>query len=438
MQRRSFLQSGLALTVSATAHLATAQANRVEAGAPTGELAQSPNIFIDPDFGFTALIGLGHSYYSAGDPGKMLTALAKIVPGDFESAWIALHGAGEDLRALASAAAAKKHVVSAREAYLGAASFFNAALRIVDSTANPDRADACFQQYAECWSAAAALFAPPAERVEIPYEGSHLTGWFLRADPSRRPRPLVIINNGADGLEISSYVLGAAGALRRGHNCLIFNGPGQSDSLWLRKLYFRPDWEEVITPVLETMLHRPEVDRKRIALLGISQGSFWAARALASERRIAAAVFDPGIWDISEPWLAALPKAMRSLLEAKDKAHFDFYMERATASSARTRGSLRSRIRPFGESSPYEVFDALRSYNLDGLADKIRCPTLVTSAENEHFAVTDQAKKVYDALTCPKDKVRFTHEQGADQHCEVAAPGYRDYAIYNWLDERLV
>jgi hypothetical protein len=33
--------------------------------------------------------------------------------------------------------------------------------------------------------------------------------------------------------------------------------------------------------------------------------------------------------------------------------------------------------------------------------------------------------------------VQFTHEQGADQHCEIAAPGYRDLCIYNWLDETL-
>ena len=41
------------------------------------------------------------------------------------------------------------------------------------------------------------------------------------------------------------------------------------------------------------------------------------------------------------------------------------------------------------------------------------------------------------ALRCPKELIRFTREQGADQHCEANAPGYRDYCIYNWLAERL-
>jgi len=46
--------------------------------------------------------------------------------------------------------------------------------------------------------AAAALF----ERLLSDWKslrGGSLTGWFLRAESSRRRKPLVIVNNGADG-----------------------------------------------------------------------------------------------------------------------------------------------------------------------------------------------------------------------------------------------
>jgi hypothetical protein len=294
----------------------------------------------------------------------------------------------------------------------------------------------CWQEYAACWAAAAALFDPPIERLEIPYEGGGLTGWFLRADHSHRPRPLVILNNGADGLEVGSYVLGAAGALTRGYNCLIFNGPGQGDSLWLRKLYFRPDWEKVITPVVDAMLRRPEVDAKRIALVGISQGGYWVPRALAFEHRIAAGVADPGVWDVSEPWLGHLPAIVRAALDGKDKATFDQYMQMGTASNVRSRGTLRFRMRPFGMTSYYDTFQAVQSYKLAEVGGNIRCPMLITAPEGERF-FPGQAQKLFDALNCSKAIVHFTREQGADQHCEVAAPGYRDFCIYNWLDETL-
>ena len=426
MDRRSFLTFG-----AAAATTAAAQAPPPPAAAQT---AASP--FTDPDFGFTDLIALGRSYYRAGDPGKLLAIASKIKAGDFESAWQAYHEAGVELRTLAESAAAKRHRVSAREAYLWAAGYFSSALRFLDGTGNHERMLPCWQEYAACWAAAAALFDPPIERLEIPYEGTSLTGWFLRVDNSRRRKPLVVLNNGADGLEESMYILGGAGALARGYNCLIFNGPGQGDSLWMRKLYFRPDWEKVITPVVDAMLHHAEVEPKRIALVGVSQGGYWVPRALGFEHRIAAGVADPGVWDVSDPWLRNLPDFVRKVLDAKNKVQFDQMIQMGTASNPRAKAMLRFRMRPLGMTSYYDAFHAVQEYNLADAAPRIRCPMLITDPEGEQF-FQGQAQKLHDALSVPKAIVHFTHEQGADQHCEVAAPGYRDYCIYNWLDETL-
>jgi len=430
MNRRSFMAIGAA--AAAAPSLAQAQAPPIVA-----QTAASASPFTDPDFGFSALNALGHSYYRAGNPGKLLAIVSQIKAGDFESAWSAYLQAGVEARTLAESAASKRHNVSAREAYLWAASCFSIALRFGDGTDNPERMLPCWQQYAACWSAAAALFEPPIERLEIPYDGGSLTGWFLRADNSRRRKPLVILNNGADGMEISSYVLGAAAALARGYNCLIFNGPGQGDSLWLRRLYFRPDWEKVITPVVDTMLRRREVDPKRIALVGVSQGGYWVPRALAFEHRIAAGVADPGVWDVSAPWLGHLPPFVRSALDGKDKNLFDQYLQMGAAANLRSRMTLRFRMRPYGMTSYYSAFHSVQEYNLAEVVARIRCPMLITAPEGEQF-FPGQAQKLYDSLTCPKTMVQFTRDQGADQHCEVAAPGYRDFCIYNWLDEELV
>jgi hypothetical protein len=98
--------------------------------------------------------------------------------------------------------------------------------------------------------------------------------------------------------------------------------------------------------------------------------------------------------------------------------------------------TLRFRMRPFGVTSYYDAFHGVQDYNLREVAGRIRCPMLITDPEGEQF-FQGQAQKLYDALSCPKTMIHFTHEQGADQHCEVAAPGYRDFCIYNWLDETL-
>ena len=428
VNRRSFLYS-TASVASGGGGQAPPQPAPEQAAAPVPALA-------DPDFGFTAQIALGASYYRCGDPGRLLAILSRIKPGDFESAWLAYHDAGVEARRLAEQAAARHHRVSAREAYLWAASYFSSALRFLDGTKDPERMLPCWQEYAACWAAAGACFDPPVERLEIPYEGARLTGWFLRVDNSRRRRPLVILNNGADGLEKSMYALGGAAALARGYHCLIFNGPGQGDSLWVRKFYFRPDWEKVITPVVDAMLRHQEVDPRRIVLIGVSQGGYWVPRALAHETRIAAGVADPGVWDVSEPWLRNLPKFVRDLLDAGNQSQFDQMIQMGTSANPRSRMMLRFRMRPYGMTSYYDAFHSVQGYHLRDVAGRIRSPMLITDPEGEQF-FPGQAQKLYDALRCPKTMIHFTHEQGADQHCEVAAPGYRDSCIYNWLEEIL-
>jgi pimeloyl-ACP methyl ester carboxylesterase len=92
-------------------------------------------------------------------------------------------------------------------------------------------------------------------------------------------------------------VYGAAEAVALGYNALLFEGPGQGSMLHLRGIGFRPDWEAVITPVVDYLVGRPDVDPGRIALVGWSQGGALAARAAAFEHRLAALVLDPGVSD---------------------------------------------------------------------------------------------------------------------------------------------
>ena len=59
---------------------------------------------------------------------------------------------------------------------------------------------------------------------------------------------------------------GGIAAVERGWHALIFDGPGQGAALYDQGLPFRPDWEAVITPVVDFALARPGVDPAPIAL----------------------------------------------------------------------------------------------------------------------------------------------------------------------------
>ena len=73
---------------------------------------------------------------------------------------------------------------------------------------------------------------------------------------------------------------------------LAFDGPGQGAALLQQGLALRPDFENVITPVLDYLVSRADVDPNRVALIGLSLGAHLGPRAASEEHRLAACVAD--------------------------------------------------------------------------------------------------------------------------------------------------
>lgn len=235
--------------------------------------------------------------------------------------WAAL---GRRVREQGEKSAARGRSASARDAFLRAAGYFGLALVGVESCEDPEtRLREVFGEHRDCFDRFAQAWDPPAERVAIPYEGRTLPGYLV--SPTDRPGPLstVIVNNGGDGTVSSAWTLLGAPAVARGHRALLFDGPGQQSMLFDHGVTFRPDWEKVVTPVVDFLSARSDVDAGRIALAGISQAGYWVPRALAFEHRIAAAVADPGVVAVAESWWRRLGPELRGLWDSGDRDTFD-------------------------------------------------------------------------------------------------------------------
>jgi Prolyl oligopeptidase family len=128
---------------------------------------------------------------------------------------------------------------------------------------------------------------------------------------------------------------------------MAFDGPGQQAALFRQGKPFRHDWEAVLTPVVDAMAARSDVDADRIALIGVSQAGYWVPRALAFEHRFVAAVADPGVVDVSSSWIGQLPGFMRSqLTDPSKKNAFDTEMGWTERLSKSTRATLHFRGEP--------------------------------------------------------------------------------------------
>jgi hypothetical protein len=75
-----------------------------------------------------------------------------------------------------------------------------------------------------------------------------------------------------------------------------------------QKLTFRPDWEKVVTPIVDYALSKAEIDGDNLAVMGMSLGGYFAARTVAFEHRFRAAIFFDGVYDFSKSLLATMPK----------------------------------------------------------------------------------------------------------------------------------
>ena len=428
---------GLAVTAAAAGGGSGATAATADTAddptTPTGK-GQTSYFFKNSSMEFVFLTGLGRAYHQANNIGKMLYLSKQVKDGDFEGAFQAFNAAGDEAAKIAEGSAANGHRESARQAWMWAQSYYDTAGYFADGSADPSRFQPTWEKLYDGWLKAITFYDPPGEPVTIPYEDTALRGFYFRGKGAIGRRPLLIMNNGSDGSLLDMWTFGGAGALARGYDMLTFDGPGQGHALWKQKLYFRPDWEKVVTPVLDFALSRDSVDPDRIALLGISQGGYWVPRAVAFEKRIAAAVVDPGVVDVSASWTAFLPKELMELLGSGDKAGFDAAMN--DDMPATMKSGLEFRMRPFGLTSYYDIYKAVMQYNLTGVAGQIRCPMLITEPEAEAFW-PGQSQRLYDLLTGPKTLVRFTIAEGAALHCEPKGLGLRDLRIFDWLDDTL-
>jgi pimeloyl-ACP methyl ester carboxylesterase len=204
-----------------------------------------------------------------------------------------------------------------------------------------------------------------------------------------------------------------------------------------RRSGLRPDWENVVGPVVELALTLPNIDADRIALTGWSLGGYLALRAASGERRLAACIADPGNWGIG-PGLRqfalglGLSQAEVDAFPNLDEATLQ-RMSDTISADRRLRWSVIER--GYWVNGVSTLGDYLRSgeqFTLEGRVEKICCPTLITSADRDPLA--RGAQSLYDALTCPKAIIHFPAAEGAGDHVETMNRSLLNRRVFDWLD----
>ncbi|MFE5213679.1 MULTISPECIES: alpha/beta hydrolase family protein [unclassified Streptomyces] len=391
-------------------------------------------------FWYETLRSMSHIAYGGADFGEVVSTGERIVEGDYDSWYVEWLATADRVSGEAEKALAAGHRVSARDGFLRASNYYRSAEFFLHGQPCDPRHDHAYDRSVACFRAAAALFTPVIEPVEIPYEDTTLPGYLYRVDDSGTPRPTLIMHNGFDGTAEELHFFGAMAGVERGYNVLAFDGPGMPGPRHHEGLVFRPDWENVITPVVDFTETLPEVDDSRVALLGLSMGGILAPRAAAFEHRLAALIAVDGLYDLGQTSVRNIPgtrEEAERLLRAQAAPELDAALEQIMTRDPIARWAINHGMYVMGVDTPRAFNASYLDYTLqDGTAERIQCPTLVCDAEEDMF-FKGQPEQLYDHLTCPRTLMTFTAEEGAGAHCHPGAMRLSIARIYDWLDDTL-
>jgi esterase FrsA len=136
-----------------------------------------------------------------------------------------------------------------------------------------------YERALEAFLAHAKFMDPPLEVVKIPFEGKEIVGYLRIPKNAKGPVPLVIAVNGLDSRkEDLTESFGAI--LPFGIGVLAVDGPGTGQA----PIKVSETSERMLSKVIDYAQSRPEVDKNRIAMHGVSWGAYWATKMAIVER----------------------------------------------------------------------------------------------------------------------------------------------------------
>lgn len=386
--------------------------------------------FKDYSFIFQGIRSLGLSSAGGGEIGECIDTLRRIKDGDEMSWYNEWKKTADRVHEMAEGFERGKHRVSAREAYFRAAMYYRAAGFYMNSKENMEKGMDAWKKGREAFLKGIAHL-DYVKPIQIPYHNTTLPGYFVKTNCGGKKPPLLIVHTGFDGTGEELFFEVALSAIDRGYNCLIFEGPGQGAALREKHLHFRYDWEKVVTPVVDFAIKRPDVDKDRIALMGISMGGYLAPRAAAFEHRLKACIANGGVLDVSEK-LYEMPEKLIELLKTNPD-EFNKQMESAMKEMVFVRWFFNNGMFAFGVDTPAELIIKAKQFNLREVARNIKCPTLIIQGEAD--TMTTGAMRLYNLLECPKTYLVFTRAETAQAHCQEGAKSVSAEKIFNWLDD---
>lgn len=331
----------------------------------------------------------------------------------FRERWVAM---ADKLIALAEEDEARGRLLSAGDKLIRAANYILTAERL--QAHGSEGRQALYQRFLATFAKGVALSGADCTRVEIPYEGCHLSALYVPAQGASGPAPLLVQVNGLDSTKEMKFLVGLPLWLaKRGVASLVVDQPGTGEALRIHGLTARFDSEHWASRIMDWLEARPDIDRHRIGMEGVSLGGYYCPRAVAFEPRFACGV----VWGANHDWRDVQKKR----LSREGNFPVPHYWSHVCW--------------VWGAKDIDAFMKIAENVHLNGILDRIRVPFLVTHGEQDSQIPVHWAQETYNQLTnSPIRELKiFDSRTGGFQHSSFDNSANAGAYIADWVAEIL-
>ena len=361
---------------------------------------------------------LGRGHYGGSDISE-LHKIGRLLEGRVgdDAAWYdAFVKVADEVSGHAERFRASNHPVSAAPFYLRACHYYQMGERF--RTPKDEQALATYQRSIDCFHKFVEQTDLEIEIVEVPFEGKSMPGYFVHAQNAKSEcTPCVVFFDGLDVTKEILFVMGTPELIKRGISVLLMDGPGTGEAIRFRNMHLRHDYDRAGSACVDYLETRPDVDAKKIGVVAVSLGGYYAPRCASLEPRFAACIAWGAIWDYQEVWKRRIEAQFKASMSVP--GHHIMWI--------------------LGADSLDDALQRLDKFKLDGVVQQMRCPFLLCHGEDDEQIPLKDAQALFDACGSPDKTFRiFTSEEGGAQHCQ------RDYLplgcaiMWNWFEDKLV
>jgi hypothetical protein len=155
-----------------------------------------------------------------------------------------------------------------------------------------------------------------------------------------------------------------------------------------KNLSFIPEWEKVVTPMVDYLVAQPEVDSSRIGLMGYPMRGWLAVRAAVFEHRLAAVMAVDGVYNVFQAYYNQIPAQIMSLHDAGEFDQVNEIMANTIASGKAPialRWGIEQGVWSFCADSITDFVGKSRPFTLAGVAHLVKCPAWIGEVADDIF-----------------------------------------------------